>query len=152
MKLHVVLERVRIMDDRDPQVEPLRLREAKPRVVPADTRLTLGVRVRTNNHGGVEQETRLPREGHYQPRSLYSIGIDEPIFEGDVEDHLAIRIDALPPDAGREQAVDTYEREFSGDPRSWLGQHAPDQASGPEHRGWWQLYYRIEPAEESAES
>ncbi|HEX2028043.1 MAG TPA: hypothetical protein VHF25_08605 [Nitriliruptorales bacterium] len=151
MKLRVFFDRVRIMDDRDPKVEPLRLREAKPRVVPADTRLTLGALVRTDNYGGVEQKTRLPREGHYTPKSLYSIRIEQSIFEGDVEDHLNIRVDVLPPDAGRDQAVDTYEREFTGDPQSWLGKHAPDQASGPENLGWWELYYRIEPAEESAD-
>lgn len=150
MKLRVVLDSVRIMNDRDPAMQSLRLRDADRGTRPADTRLHLDVRVHTRNHGGVEQHIRLPRERYYKPRSLYSIRVEEPIFEGDVEDHLAVRIAALPHDAdGPEEAVDSYTREFEGDPQSWLGRYGPQDASGPEHLGFWQVYYHIEAPDES---
>lgn len=132
MKLRVVLEKIRVMDSHHPALEDVE-------------QLKVDVRVHTDNHGGIDQQTRLPRDDHIKPTSLWSYAIDEPIFEGEVEDHLSIRIDAVQADA--EEPLGTYTREFSSNPDSWLGRYAPQEASGPENLGFWEVYYRIERAE-----
>lgn len=145
MELRIVLESIRILNDRDPEMRSLRFGEAVRGVRPADNRLVLDVEVAAAER---EQTTHLPDTGHYRPYSLYSIRIEEPIFEGEVADRLTVRIDALPPDGQR--PVSTYRREFAGSPPDWLGAYRPDEASGPEHLGFWQVFYRIEPAAEPA--
>lgn len=142
MKLRVLLQRIRIMNDRDPKMESLRFAEAERGLRPADNRLTLDVRVEAPDDGLAER-TRLPREGHYRPYSLYSLRVDEVVFEGDVSGPLVITIHVLAPGADPEEAVDTYRRELTGDPSTWLGAYGPREASGPEHLGFWQVYYRI---------
>lgn len=149
MKLRVVLERVRILNDRDPAMEPLRFGESRRGVRAADNRLVLDVDVHSRN-GHVRQRTRLPDAGYYRPYSLYSIPIDQTVFDGEVEDHLVVTVRALPPNADRDRAVSTYTREFVDDPRSWLGRYEPHEASGPEHLGFWQVVYRIEAAGSAA--
>lgn len=148
MKLRVLLQRIRIMNDRDPKMASLRFGEVERGLWPADNRLSLDVRVEAPDDGLAEQ-TRLPRGRHYRPYSLYSIRlysirIDEGVFEGDVSGRLVIRIHVLAPGADVEEAVDTYRRELTGDPSSWIGSYGPHEALGPEHLGFWQVYYPIE--------
>lgn len=144
MKLRVLLQRIRIMNDRDPKMASLRFGEAERGLWPADNRLSLDVRVEAPDDGLAEQ-TRLPRGRHYRPYSLYSIRIDEVVvFEGDVSGRLLITIHVLAPGADVEEAVDTYRRELTGDPSSWIGSYGPHEALSPEHLGFWQVYYRIE--------
>lgn len=144
MELRVVLESIRILNDRDPAMASLRFGDAVRGVRPSDNRLVLDVEV--DGDGDPPRVTRLPREGHYRPYSLYSIRIEEPVFEGGVEDRLAVRIEAGPPGTDGWDPVSRYEREFVGTPGEWVGSYRPDEATGPEHLGFWQVFYRIEPA------
>lgn len=141
MRLKIVFDGVRIMNDRDPAMAPLRFREAERGVRAADNRMVLEVRVDVDDDGG--ERHRLPREGWYRPYSLYSLRVDTVIFDGEVDDRLEVTVHALPPDAGPEKAVSTYRRELTGDPASWVGSYGPREATGPEHLGFWQVYYRI---------
>lgn len=144
MKLKVCLRSARILDDRAPAFAPLRFHEADRGWRAPDNRMVLDVQVRPDAAEDA-QHTRLPGEGHYRPASLYSIRLDATVFEGSVDDRLTVRVDARPPDTGGDEIVSTYEREFTGDPASWVGEHRPHGAAGPEHLGFWQLFYRIDP-------
>lgn len=137
MKLRVVLEKIRILDRRHPAVDGTR-------------EIGLDVLVRTGDRGGTEQHTRLPRVGHYRLVSPWSFKLAETAFEGEVEGDLQIRI-ALA-DRLADRSLDVYQREFTAQPGSWLGRYAPDQAAGPEHLGFWQVFYRIESVEPGGDS
>ncbi|HEX2027122.1 MAG TPA: hypothetical protein VHF25_03905 [Nitriliruptorales bacterium] len=137
MKVRVILEKVRILDRRHPTVDGTR-------------EIGLDVLVRTDDRGGTEQRTRLPSVGHYRLVSPWSFKLAETAFEGEVDEHLRIRIALADRTAG--QSLDVYEREFTSQPESWPGRYAPDQAAGPEHLGFWQIFYRIERVEPGIES
>lgn len=151
MKIRVVLNSVRILNDRDPAMASLRFGEAKRGVRAADNRLVLDVDVHTRG-GGAQQRTRLPEDDHgrtyerkfYRPYSLYSLRVGVPIFDGDVVDNLAVRIDVVAPGHDRSQSLSTFEREFEGDPQSWVGSYQPRGIEGLEHMGFWQVFYEIE--------
>lgn len=106
------------------------------------------VRVRSEDNGGVERRTRLPRHGHYCVGSGDSLRLDEVVFEGFVARHLAIAIGAmehhlLEPD----ETLGRYVRVFQCDVEGSLGRYRPgDEAIDPEHVGAWSVHYRIERA------
>lgn len=154
MKLRVVLNSIRILNDRDPAMASLRFGEAKRGVRAADNRMVLDVEVSTQDDGGPGQRTRLPEDDHgrtyerkfYRPYSLYSLRVGVPIFEGDVSGSLDMRIDVVAPQHDRSQTLSTFARQWTGDPTSWLGSYHPRGIEGLEHVGFWQVFYNIEAA------
>jgi hypothetical protein len=76
-KIRVVLERVLIVDDRDPSLK-------------GAGEIDLEVLVRTEDNGGIEQRTRLPAKGHSNLGAGERLKIDEQIFVGFVKDDLGI--------------------------------------------------------------
>ncbi|HWB72234.1 MAG TPA: hypothetical protein VG452_08445 [Egibacteraceae bacterium] len=131
MLVRVLLEKLSIIDSHDPVLEDV-------------DEMIFDVRVRTDDHDGAEQQTRVPSDRTYRPITGWSFQIEDSVFEGDVEEHLSIHIEAVDADTGK--VVGTYSREFTADPDSWLGTYAPHDASGPEHLDYWQVHYRIERA------
>jgi hypothetical protein len=133
--IRVVLEKIRILDDRDPWLK-------------GAGEIDFAVHVRTSDNGGQEQRTRLPAHGHFEIASSASLAINETVFEGFVVDDLGIRIDAMERDTlDPDDNLGSYTRTFSCPADTWLRRYGPgDEPIEPEHVGYWQLFYRIERA------
>jgi len=132
-KIRVVLERIRILDDRDPWPK-------------GAGEVELSAIVRTESNGGFEQRTRLPANGAFKLSSGDELELEATIFEGFAEDDLGIRIDAVERDThDPDDNLGSYTRTFSCDAESWLGRYGPGSPPiDPEHVGYWQVFYRIE--------
>ena len=133
LKLRVVLERVRIIDESEPWWK-------------GRGEIDFMVRVRTNDNGGQETRTRLPGHGHYKLRPGQVIEIDRVVFEGFVEAHLALRIHAVERDTfDPDDNLGACMRVFQHDAERWIGEYGPfDEGIDPEDVGAWQVWYRIE--------
>ena len=134
-KIRAVLERIHILDDRDPWLK-------------GAGEIDFDVTVRTENNGGAEQHTRLPHEGHYRISSGQSLMVDRPIFEGFAKDHLAVRIAAMERDLfDPDDNLGVYTRVLACDSETWFGGYgAGDERLDPERVGYFEVYYRIERA------
>ncbi len=146
MKLRVILEKVRILDE--DEFRKVYGGEAPERGPHRGDEVELDVRVRSGDDGddGSEQHTRLPREGFYHLVTGWSINVRETVFEGEVGDHLRIQIDAVRPGSDPPEKIASYSRELSGDSDALVGSYEPDGLSGREHLDYWQVYYRVEEA------
>ncbi len=142
MKVRVVLDKIRILDENE--FRKVYGGEAPARGPHRGDEVELDVYVRSDE--GTEQHTRLPREGFYHLVTGWSINVRETVFEGEVGDGLEIRIDAVRPGSDPPERLASYSRELSGDPDSMFGSYEPDGLSGPEHLDYWQVYYHIEEA------
>lgn len=104
-------------------------------------------------NGDLVQETRLPEKGHISVSDHPSWNkldkINKVIFDGNVEDHLVVElmgeeIDLL----SANDHLDTYRREFTGDPETWAGTYKPgdegDSVADPESLSNWRVAYDIE--------
>ena len=108
-------------------------------------------KVWTDNGGGVVQETRMPRKGHYpisdHPRWNRLNNLDKVLFEGEVVDHLAIELrgEELDQFTDNDQ-LEFYSRTFTGP----IGDHVAliqpgDEGSDdPENMVNWRIGYEIE--------
>jgi hypothetical protein len=137
-RLRVVLERVQILDDLDPFIK-------------GAGEFRFRARVHTRDNGGLSSELRLPQHGHYSISDTpghNTVHLGVVLFEGFVEDHLAIElagieIDTFDPD----DKLCPYRRVFEGPPERCLGSYGPrDEKIDPEDMGGWRLWYRIERA------
>ncbi|MGH2558693.1 MAG: hypothetical protein ACRDJH_06485, partial [Thermomicrobiales bacterium] len=134
-KVRVVLEGIQILDDRDAGAKD-----------PGEFRFR-GT-VFTRNNGGLGERAIFPERGFYQisdqPRRN-AVALDLPLFEGYVEDHLAVEVDGIELDGCVAERLCRYRRVFSGAPASWLGSYGPgDELIEAEDLGGWRLWYRIE--------
>ncbi len=109
-------------------------------------------RVHSDNFGGVHQDTVLPESGGY-----YKVSdavrwnkldkMNRVLFEGRVKDHLVVELTGQELDwFTKDDDLNPYRREFTGDPESWVGRHAPgdEGAEDPENMELWRVCYDIE--------
>lgn len=137
-KVRVVLERIQILDDQDPWLKGQ-----------GEFRFTS--RAHSRNNGGSIQEHRLPGSGQLaisDKPGRNIVRIDVPIFEGFVEDHLAIEVTGVEVDTfDPDDDLCRYRRVFRGAPETFVGSYGPgDEAVESEDLGDWRLWYRIEGA------
>jgi hypothetical protein len=134
-KLRVTLDRVQILDTKEPFFKPF-------------GEIRLRARVSTPNNGGIVSETSAPAEGSFSvygrgERSLVELGL--PIFEGYVEDHLEVELEAIEVDQlSCPDAYQTYRRIHRGAERL-AGLFGPDdEILDAEEMTDWRVWYRIE--------
>ncbi len=137
-RLRVVLDRIQILDDQDPWLK-------------GQGEFRFRSRAQTRNNGGSIQEHSLPRSGQLaisdEPgRNI--VRVDMLIFEGFVEDHLAIEVTGVELDRfDPDDDLCRYRRVFRGSPETFLGSYGPaDETAESEDLGDWRLWYRIERA------
>lgn len=137
-KVRVVLEKIQILEDRDPWIKG-----------PGEIRFK--ARVRTESNGGIEQSVRLPEAGVFKISDKPGrnvLELNKVLFTGYATDDLrievvAVELDTFDPD----DTIGKYTRIFSGDPATWLNHYGPgDEAIDPEDAGAWRLWYHIERA------
>jgi hypothetical protein len=135
LKLRVVLERVRIVDESEPWWK-------------GRGEIEFEVRARSNDNGSIEQTTRLPGSGHYKAKAGDTIVLNRVVFEGFADKHLALRISAVERDTfDPDDNLGACTRVFQHDATGWIGQYGPfDEGIDPEDVGAWQVWYRIERA------
>jgi len=107
---------------------------------------------RITGDDGSGAETRLPGEGSWfisQKPGKNRVKLDEVLFEGDVQGRLVVEV------SGEEQdrvtgsdALQTYRREFSGDPATWIGSHGPGDEGDEDLESMtnWLITYRVDRA------
>lgn len=136
--LRVVLDKIQILDDRDPWIK-------------GKAELTIGVRVHTPANGGITRETRLPSSGVFSISDKPGqnvLELDTEIFRGHADDELRVQVvltehDTFDPD----DLLGKYTRVLSGPPEHWFGEYGPDgKAVDPEDMIYWRLWYRVEKA------
>lgn len=120
-------------------------------------------RVSSRDRGGILRETRFPEEGHYEISdhpAWNKVKLNLVIFEGEIEEHLVVELLGEELDMlSANDHLDTYRREFSGPPSTWVGWYGPgDEAGGepahgkpgassdPENLSNWRVCYEIERA------
>jgi hypothetical protein len=114
-------------------------------------------RVSTENNGGLVREMRFPEQGHYDISdhpAWNKVVMNRVLFEDAVTDHLLIELRGEELDTfSKNDQLDTYSREFRGDPASWVGWYGPgDDTSAeinpadPENMSNWRVCYTIENA------
>lgn len=132
--VRVFLEKIRVLDDRD----PLWCGQGEIRFL---------CRVTPGKDPGRTQSMRLPTTGVYQMEPGEQV-IERYIFDGDLNpsDPLEIEIcgveeDWLSPD----DPLTRYRRSFTGNPKSWVKSYGPgDEIGDAEALADWELWYRIE--------
>ena len=132
----VILDKIRIMNDRDPCIK-------------GKGELTFTSVVVPDNDASGKQVTRLPGKGVYHVSDKpgeNEIRLEVTLFDGIVKNRslsMSIsgkEIDFLDPD----DELNRYRRVFSGDPDTWYGQYYPsDEYLDREDVGDWALWYRI---------
>jgi hypothetical protein len=133
-RLRVTLDRVQILDSKEPFFKPF-------------GEVRLRARVSTENNGGIEIETTAPRKGSYRVSKHAGhnmVDVKVPIFEGWVEDHLEVELTAIEVDRlTRDEAYQTYRRIHRGPGLS--GDFGPDdEILDTEEMPDWRVWYRIE--------
>lgn len=133
--IRVVIERIQILNDQDPWLKGAGEFRFKARI---------------SSHGrGLLSETMFPSKGHYSisdKPGKNTVQLDFTLFEGFVEDQMAIEIlgvelDTFDPD----DQLCPYRRIFTGAAGEWLGSFGPgDEDIELEDLGDWKLWYRIE--------
>lgn len=113
-------------------------------------------RVSTESEGGVVQETRFPEQGYYaisdHPRFNKLDKLNKVLFEGQVKDRLLVELFGTELDKlSADDHLEEYEREFTGDPQSWVGRYQPGdeesdapRSDDPENLSNWRICYDIE--------
>lgn len=106
---------------------------------------------RVSSRGGVVQETKIPKQGHFlitDHPSWNQKHLNEVIFEGEVADHLEIEIAGEELDLGSSDHLPTYRRIFEGDPASWIGVYRPgdEGPADPEKMKEWWVFLEVEKA------
>jgi len=137
-KVRVVLEKIRITDDREPFFKG----KGEFRFV---------ARVWTPDNGGILNETVLPARGHFSLSDRpgqSDVEVDAVLFEDWVEGTLAIRIGGVELDTfDKDDRLTPFHDVFRNDPASWFGRYAPTgDAVDPLNLDGWQLWFRVEPA------
>lgn len=132
----IVLDKIRIMNDRDPCIKGKGELFFTSVVVP-------------DNDDSRKQVTRLPGKGVYHVSDKpgeNEIRLEATLFDGIVKNRSLSfsisgkEIDFFDPD----DDLNRYHRVFSGDPNTWYGQYHPsDEYLDREDVGDWALWYRI---------
>lgn len=100
--------------------------------------------------GGKVEERRMPEAGYYalsdRPGWNRLEKLDKVLFDGMAGDTLVIELTGEELDTvGGSDRLDTYCREFTGDPDTWVGHYEPvdEGSSDPENLGNWRICYDI---------
>ncbi len=100
--------------------------------------------------GGKVEELRMPETGYYalsdKPGWNRLDKLNKVLFDGVAGDTLLIELTGEELDTlGGPDRLDTYRREFSGDPDTWVGHYEPaDEGSAdPENMKTWRICYDI---------
>lgn len=133
-RLRVTLDRVQILDSKEPFFKPF-------------GEVRVKARVSTENNGGMEVETTAPDKGSYRVHAHGArnmVDVKVPIFEGWVEDHLEVELTAIEVDRfTHDEAYHPYRRIHRGECLS--GQYGPDdEILDTEDLPDWRVWYRIE--------
>lgn len=137
-KMRVVLEKIQILEDRDPWIK-------------GRGEIRFAARVYTANNGGRLQETRLPTQGVYKISDRPGqnmLELDQVLFEDYAADDLRIEIVGVEEDTfDPDDTVGKYTRLFSGPAETWFGSYGPNgEVVDPEDMLTWRIWYRIERA------
>ncbi len=135
-KVRVVVEKIQILDDREPWFKG----KGEFRFV---------TKVFTPDNGGILREAVFPPSGSYSLSSRpggNEVRLDATIFEGWAETTLGIEIGGVELDTfDPDDRLATYKRVFEGKPSDWLAHYAPTgNPIDPQHLSGWKLWYRIE--------
>lgn len=135
-RIKIILDRIRILNDRDPCLK-------------GKGELIFTAVVVPDNDNSRRQVTRLPLIGHYRigdkPREN-DLNLVIPIFEGNVwKKALSITISGKEIDIfDPNDELMRYHREFSGDPETWVGKYYPsDEYLDKEDVSDWMVWYKI---------
>jgi hypothetical protein len=137
-RIRVILRKVQINDNLEPFFDD-----------EGEFRFT--IRVSSRNRGGIVQETKLPKEGHYSisdDPSWNQRHLNEIVFEGEVDDHIEVEITGEELDFLKTDKLTPYRRVFEGPPAGWVGYYRPgDEGSDdPERMKDWWVFLEIEKA------
>jgi hypothetical protein len=137
-RLRVVLEKVQILDDKDPWIF-------------GRGEFFFTAEVMVNDDPVRGGRWLVPQQGSLKVSDKPGkniVEIEQPVFDGAVEpgDHMSISLLATELDLfTRDDRSTRYLRTFSGDPESWIGSYRPDDEPGdPERMRDWKVWYRIE--------
>jgi hypothetical protein len=135
-RVKVILDKIRIMNDRDPCLK-------------GKGELTFTAAVVPDNDNSRKQLTRLPKQGFFKISDRpgeNELRLEISLFDGVVKSNtleISItgkEIDFFDPD----DELNRYHRIFSGDSETWYGQYYPtDEYLDREDVGDWALWYRI---------
>jgi hypothetical protein len=137
-KVRLVLEKIRIDDDREPFFK-------------GKGEFRFHAKAWTPDNGGLLKETTLPEKGRFnlsdRPGSN-EVRLDAVLFEDWVEGKLAFQIGGVELDTfDPDDRLASFKHAFRGDPASWFGRYAPSgEAVDPQHVEGWKLWFRVEPA------
>lgn len=138
-RVRVILERVQILNDRDPWIF-------------GRGEFSLYAEVKVGGAAHVERR-RIPESGYMKVSDKPGrniVTLDTPVFEGHVEPggEMVLSLRAVEHDIFTEDDENVrYQRTFSGDPDSWVRSYRPDdEASDPEDLPDWRIWYKIERA------
>ncbi len=135
-KIRVVLEKIRLTDDREPWFK-------------GKGKLEFYAHVSTPDNGGQEQRKKFPLKKHdplSEKAGRNELVLNESLFEGYVERSMFVQIggverDTFDPDDKR----CVYKRKFAGKPRDWIASYDPESSQpSVEDVGGWKVWYRIE--------
>ena len=135
--LRVVIERIRVNDDREPFFK-------------GKGEFRFAARAWTPDNGDVLSRSVLPNQGAFllgDSPGDNEITAEAVIFDGWVETQLAVEVGGVELDTfDPDDRLATYKRVFTGDPSHWVGTYAPSGAAiDVQDVGGWQLWLRIEP-------
>jgi len=135
-KVRVILERIQILDDREPWFK-------------GKGEFRFSAKVFSPDNGGILREAVFPASGCYKltdrPGSN-EVRLDATLFEDWAETALGIEIGGVELDTfDPDDRLAAYKRVFEGKPTDWLANYAPTGSPiDPQHLGGWKLWYRIE--------
>ncbi len=138
-KVRVVLRWIQILDRKEPFFK-------------SRGEFVFNSKVHTPDNGGITVERRMPETGYYSLTDdpvHNRVRLDIPIFEGYVENELAIEMTGYEIDStSQNDELQPYRRVLTGPPSSWLGNYGPgDEHPDAEELTDWRIWYSIEKVE-----
>ncbi len=136
VKVRVVIERIQILDDREPWFK-------------GKGEFRFRARVHTPANGGITQDTVLPPSGVYKASDAPGenvLALNAEVFSGYADDELWIEVVATEQDTfDPDDLLGKYTRMLSGPTGGWFRQYGPgDQIVEPEDMISWRIWYRVE--------
>ncbi|MBC7893293.1 MAG: hypothetical protein H7Y12_13840 [Sphingobacteriaceae bacterium] len=135
-KIRVVLEKIQILDDREPWFK-------------GKGEFRFYAKVFSPDNGGILREAVFPSSGYFKlsdrPGSN-EVQLDATLFEDWADTALGIEIGGVELDTfDPDDTLASYKRVFQGKPADWLANYAPTgDPIDPQNMGGWKLWYRIE--------
>lgn len=137
-KVRVVIERIQLLDDREPWFK-------------GKAELKFRVRVHTSSNGGITKEVALPKAGVYRVSAKPGrnvLELEAEVFDGYAAGELWIEVVAAEKDKfDPDDLLGKYTRVLSGPTDGWFARYGPgDQVVEPEDMISWRIWYRVERA------